>query len=153
MNIGFANGCFDLFHTGHEHFLRECTKHCDYLIVAVNSDRYCTRVKGPDRPVWTWARRMQFVRTIASAVIPFEGREEHLIAEIRPDVVFKGADHAPEFHTALFMRVPGWKSAGREAWDTIPIIVIPRLPGISTSTEIARLGLPGASQEAKNAPP
>ena len=140
MKIGFANGCFDVFHDGHEHFLAQCWKQCDYLIVALNSDRYCARVKGPGRPVWTWSRRMQFVRVNCSAVIPFEGREDNLIMEMRPHVVFKGSDHVSD-GDFLGIRVPGWKEAGAKAWDVIPIVRIERLPGISTSGEIERLGL------------
>jgi D-beta-D-heptose 7-phosphate kinase/D-beta-D-heptose 1-phosphate adenosyltransferase len=142
MKIGFTNGCFDLFHPGHDWYLRQCAKQCDYLIVAVNSDRYCREVKGQGRPLWPWSRRMSFVRTIASAVIPFEGRWQPLVLEIRPQVVFQGE----EYRTAgvggerLAFRKLGWKSQSAP-FDVIPIIYIPRLPGYSTSAEIERSGL------------
>ena len=36
--IGFTNGCFDIFHAGHCHLLKQSKKFCDILIVAVNTD-------------------------------------------------------------------------------------------------------------------
>lgn len=139
MRVGFANGCFDLFHAGHHHYLIECRRHCDYLIVAVNSDAYCRRIKGPDRPYDPLQRRMVHVRAFAEAAVPFEGREESLIMEIRPDVVFKGGDHALPHQTSYAARAPGWKETGEPMW-VAPVIHIPRLPGISTTSEALARG-------------
>lgn len=131
MRIGFANGCWDLLHEGHRHFLTECRLHCNYLIVAVNSDAYCRRVKGADRPYDPLERRMLHVRAFAEAVIPFEGREEKLLMEIRPDVIFKGSDHSPELsHYAA--RVPGWKEADKPWWIA-PVVHIGRHGEFSTT--------------------
>lgn len=140
MIVGFANGCFDLFHEGHRHFLTECRRHCDYLVVAVNSDDYCKRVKGAERPFEPIATRMLHVRTIAEAVFPFEGREQNLIMEIRPDVVFKGGDHGKE--CAIGARVPYWKyrETGEQFW-VAKVVHICRLPHFSTTLEAIRRGL------------
>jgi D-beta-D-heptose 7-phosphate kinase/D-beta-D-heptose 1-phosphate adenosyltransferase len=138
VKIGFTNGCFDVFHPGHEYYLRECQRQCDYLIVALNSDRYCREVKGPDRPVWTWARRMRFVRPLANAVVPFEGRWENLVLEMRPHVIFQGAEYRRGDGTdqRLAMRKIGWKTEGH-GFDIVPIVYIDRLPGYSTTEQIA----------------
>jgi D-beta-D-heptose 7-phosphate kinase/D-beta-D-heptose 1-phosphate adenosyltransferase len=154
MKIGFTNGCFDCFHPGHDHYLRACLRECSYLIVALNSDRYCTEVKGAGRPIWTWARRMRFVRTLCSAVIPFEGRWEKLVLEMRPDVVFQGEEYRRQdaIDTRLAFRKIGWKTEGH-GFDTIPIVYIPRVPGYSTSAEIERYGLQKMPVEPKTAPP
>lgn len=131
---------FDLLHEGHRYFLTECRRGCDYLVVAVNSDAYCRRVKGKDRPYDNLQRRMLHVRSYAEAVIPFDGRQDHLIMEIRPNVVFKGGDHAagPEQYA---MRRPGWKSGDSPSgdWDFAPIIRIERVDGYSTTLEAAKL--------------
>ena len=49
--IGFTNGCFDLLHEGHIHLLEESKKSCDYLIVAINSDKSVKLIKGENRPI------------------------------------------------------------------------------------------------------
>jgi cytidyltransferase-like protein len=129
MRIGMAWGCFDLFHNGHKHFLMQCSQQCQYLIVAVNSDKSVKRLKGDTRPVDNIQIRMRNVHKYADSVLPFEGREDALIMEIRPHVVFKGYDHSkPEF---LAMRKPGWKEHG--LWDTVEVIPISELPGFSTT--------------------
>lgn len=130
MRVGFANGCFDLFHAGHHHFLTECRRHCDYLVVAVNSDEYCRRVKGPTRPFDPLKTRIWNVRQLAEAAIPFEGREEQLILEIRPQIVFKGGDHS-RAQVAYAARGVGWKEGVPLWWA--PVLHIPRLPGVSTT--------------------
>lgn len=48
--VGMANGCFDLFHLGHNDLLRQAKFRCEVLFVAVNSDAAVTKLKGPKRP-------------------------------------------------------------------------------------------------------
>ncbi len=138
MKVGFCNGCFDLFHDGHMHFLREATKHCDYLIVAVNSDRWIRRVKGENRPRQPLELRLKTVRLILialdhpAAVIPFEGREDNLIMEIRPHVIIKGYDH--QTTEKYCVRAPGWKQGA--GWYIIDAVHIGHLPGYSTTAQI-----------------
>lgn len=81
---------------------------------------------------------MWVARQFADAVIPFEGREEMLIMEIRPHVVFKGSDHSPN-QTHYAARVPGWKNYRNGVWAA-PVIHISRLEGYST-TSIAEKAL------------
>lgn len=150
MIVGFANGCFDLFHDGHRHFLIQCRTRCDYLVVAVNHDEYCRRIKGADRPHDPLATRMLHVRAIAEAVIPFGGREERLIMEIRPDIVFKGGDHGKTedgVQVAWGARQPYWKyrESGEQCWFA-RCVHIPRLADFSTTLEAAKRGLPDARQ-------
>lgn len=135
MQIGFANGCFDGMHAGHRHFLLECRKRCDYLIVAVNSDAYCRRVKGPDRPAHSWEERARCVKMLADAVIPFAGHEEALLLEIRPDVVFKGAEY-DRGQIAYGAYGLGWKD-GAECWIA-NIHYVERLAGVSTTAMLER---------------
>ena len=37
MKVGFTCSPFDLLHAGHIEMLRECKKHCDYLICGINT--------------------------------------------------------------------------------------------------------------------
>lgn len=124
MRIGFANGCFDSFHAGHKHFLEECAWQCDYLIVAVNSDEWCRRHKGADRPFNRLWDRLIDVRNFLwflhrnCAVIPFEGNEDSLILNLLPDIVFRGSDHSLKPHLEAL---------------GINVIPVSRLPGVSTT--------------------
>ena len=47
----FTNGCFDILHAGHIHYLSEAANLGDILIIGLNSDTSVNRLKGPGRPV------------------------------------------------------------------------------------------------------
>ena len=140
--IGLTNGCFDLFHDGHFHYLARCKEQCDYLIVALNSDASVTRNKGAARPRQDWGTRMAAVMDtgLVDAVIPFEGRWDKLALEIRPGIVFQGSEYRPKdgCDPVLAMRRIDWKREGH-GFDVVPIIYIDRLEGHSTSLQIAKL--------------
>lgn len=140
MKIGMSNGCFDLFHDGHHHYLARCKEQCDYLIIALNSDASVRRSKGSARPRQEWVTRMEAVMEtgLVDAVIPFEGRWEQLALEIRPAVIFQGAEYKSGEEAMLGMRKINWKSEGH-GFDVVPIIYIERLPGYSTSLQIESL--------------
>lgn len=145
MKIGQANGCFDLFHDGHHHYLARCKEYSDFLIVAVNSDASVQRLKGITRPRQDWPTRMATVMEtgLVDAVIPFEGRWDVLALEVRPHVIFQGEEYRPKDSIAgsqgrLGMRKVGWKTEGH-GFDTVPIIYIERIAGHSTSLQIEKL--------------
>ena len=123
MKIGFANGCFDIFHDGHKHFLTKARACCQHLIVAVNDDASIKRLKGQERPKWPLLCRMQHVKNYADAVIPFDGNPLPLIQAIRPYVLIRGEDQ-----TVL-----------PDEWGSkTGLVVIRRLDGVSTTALIER---------------
>lgn len=129
MRVGLFNGCFNRFHLGHRHALQEARRQCDWLIVAVNSDASVKRLKGPNRPLDPLVKRMIHAYEYADAVIPFEGRVDKLVMEIRPQILFKGYDHSvTDFYA---MRQIGWKDTGK--WDRVEVVQISHLPGYSTT--------------------
>lgn len=140
MKVGLTNGCFDLLHDGHFHYLARCKEGCDYLIVAINSDASVRRNKGPSRPRQDWSTRMSAVMDtgLVDAVIPFEGRWEPLVIEIRPAVVFQGQEYQRGEGEVLGVRKIGWKTEAH-GFDVVPIIFIERLAGHSTSLQIEKL--------------
>ena len=94
--IVFTNGCFDILHAGHVAYLEQARQLGDRLIVAVNSDASVARIKGPERPVNTLARRMQVLAGLKSVdwVVSFdEDTPEPLLDRFRPDVLVKGGDY------------------------------------------------------------
>jgi D-beta-D-heptose 7-phosphate kinase/D-beta-D-heptose 1-phosphate adenosyltransferase len=94
--VGFTNGCFDILHTGHIGLLAAARKHCDRLIVALNSDDSARRLKGPERPLNLLTDRSAILAALQSvdAVISFdEDTPFELIQRLQPDVLVKGGDY------------------------------------------------------------
>ena len=50
MRTVITSGCFDCLHEGHISFLEKSKALGDWLIVLLNTDEYCRRVKGEGRP-------------------------------------------------------------------------------------------------------
>jgi D-beta-D-heptose 7-phosphate kinase/D-beta-D-heptose 1-phosphate adenosyltransferase len=130
--VGFTNGCFDLLHPGHVHLLEEARSKCDRLVVGLNSDASARRLKGPKRPVQPEAARAAVLASLASVdlVVVFEeDTPEALIAELRPDLLMKGADYTLDKVVGGDL-VRGW--GGKVALADL-------LPGHSTSATLARI--------------
>jgi D-beta-D-heptose 7-phosphate kinase/D-beta-D-heptose 1-phosphate adenosyltransferase len=130
--VGFTNGCFDLLHPGHVHLLEEARASCDRLVVGLNSDASVRRLKGPKRPVQPEAARAAVLASLASVdlVVVFEeATPEALIAELRPDLLMKGADYMLEDIVGAEL-VRSW--GGKVALADL-------LPGHSTTATLARI--------------
>jgi len=93
--VVFTNGCFDLIHGGHVHLFHEAKTQGDVLIVAVNSDASIRRLKGPTRPIFPLAERMEVLAALEDIdyVTWFEeDTPQKIIASLLPDVLVKGGD-------------------------------------------------------------
>jgi D-beta-D-heptose 7-phosphate kinase/D-beta-D-heptose 1-phosphate adenosyltransferase len=94
--IVVTNGCFDILHPGHVHYLRQAKALGDRLIVLVNSDASVRRLKGPSRPINPLEHRMTLLAAMECVdwVIPFEDdTPRDLIGLIKPDILVKGGDY------------------------------------------------------------
>ena len=95
--VVFTNGCFDILHAGHVAYLNEAASLGDRLIVAVNSDRSVSALKGPTRPVNHADQRMAVLAGLAAVdhVIEFDtDTPRELLTALRPDVLVKGGDYS-----------------------------------------------------------
>ncbi|MEM5788188.1 MAG: D-glycero-beta-D-manno-heptose 1-phosphate adenylyltransferase [Syntrophobacteraceae bacterium] len=93
--VVFTNGCFDLLHVGHVRYLEEARSLGDALIVAVNTDRSVSGIKGPKRPILPESDRAEVVASLecVTAVTLFDTPDPlPLIRYIVPDLLVKGAD-------------------------------------------------------------
>lgn len=126
--VAFIAGVFDLTHQGHFHILREARKLADYLVVAINDDNYIRTVKHRE-PIYSLNRRIAEIAAtgLADKIVTFHSDPLPLILRFRPDFIVVGDDYTED-------RVVGAKEC-RE-WDG-KVVIIPRLPGLST-TEIIR---------------
>ncbi|MCS6916611.1 MAG: D-glycero-beta-D-manno-heptose 1-phosphate adenylyltransferase [Chitinophagales bacterium] len=129
--IVFTNGCFDLLHAGHLHLLHEARSLGDVLVVGLNSDASVNRLK-PGRPVVSEGDRARLLAALEAvdAVVRFDDDTPlRLIEYIRPDVLVKGADYAPELVVGR-EQVLGYGGA---------VHLVPLLPGYSTSALVERI--------------
>ena len=93
--VVFTNGCFDLLHRGHVHYLETARALGDLLVVAVNGDASVRRLKGPGRPVVPAVERAEVLAALAAVdfvCIFHEPTPERVIRAVRPDVLVKGGD-------------------------------------------------------------
>ena len=97
--VGFTNGCFDLFHIGHLHLIKEAKKYCNYLIIGLNSDESIKRIKGNKRPINNLQFRLKLLESLKfvdKVVVFSEDNPEKLIKQIKPNVLIKGDDYKEE---------------------------------------------------------
>lgn len=94
--IVMTNGCFDILHAGHVHYLTQARQLGHRLLVAVNDDASVRRLKGPHRPINPLAQRLAVLSALACVdwVVPFaEDTPAELICQLRPDILVKGGDY------------------------------------------------------------
>jgi len=101
--IVFTNGCFDILHAGHVHYLEQAKALGDRLVVGLNSDASVSRLKGATRPVNSFENRATVLTGLASVdwVVPFgeqlndqyDDTPYYLIEKVLPDVLVKGGDY------------------------------------------------------------
>lgn len=97
--IVFTNGCFDILHYGHIHYLSEASDLGNKLIIGLNSANSVCRLKGPNRPVNDELTRQHLLAALGfvAAVVVFEEDTPYeLIKIVIPDVLVKGGDWQPK---------------------------------------------------------
>ncbi|MBK7335591.1 MAG: D-glycero-beta-D-manno-heptose 1-phosphate adenylyltransferase [Saprospirales bacterium] len=99
LRVVFTNGCFDILHFGHIHYLAQARDLGDRLVVGMNSGDSVRRLKGPGRPINDEATRLHLLAALSmvDAVTSFEEDTPYeLIRLLLPDILVKGGDWAPE---------------------------------------------------------
>lgn len=97
--IVFTNGCFDVLHYGHIHYLSEAKSFGDVLIIGLNTDQSVSQLKGKDRPIngeYYRAIQLAAMQFIDAVVYFSEDTPQKLIELIRPQVLVKGGDYKKE---------------------------------------------------------
>lgn len=95
--VVFTNGCFDILHAGHIHYLEFAKQQGDILILGLNSDFSVKRNKGESRPINCEQDRAAVVAAIEfiDYVVLFNEDEPlDVIAKIIPNILVKGKDWA-----------------------------------------------------------
>lgn len=93
--IVFTNGCFDILHYGHLHYLSAARDLGERLVIGLNSAASVSRLKGPNRPINDELTRTRLLAAleVVDAVVVFESDTPlELIQHIQPDILVKGGD-------------------------------------------------------------
>ena len=132
--IVFTNGCFDVLHRGHAHYLWQASLLGDVLVVGVNADESVRALKGPTRPVMPEAERVELVAALefVGLVVLFpEVDVVSLLEELQPEVYVKGGDYTLDTINQDERRVV--ESYGGR------IEILDHIPGTSTTDVIAKI--------------
>lgn len=130
--VVFTNGCFDLLHRGHVRHLEQARALGDCLVLGLNSDRSVRALKGEGRPIVPADERAEVLAALACVdyVCIFDAPDPAgVIAALKPDVLVKGGDWAPE---AIVGREIVEARGGR-------VLSLPYVEGASTSALIRRI--------------
>jgi len=130
--VVWTNGVFDVFHIGHLESLRAARAFGDVLVVGVNGDASVRANKGPDRPIFPCAERVQLLAALdlVDAILVFDdATPERVLSAIKPDVHVKGADYATK---------PIPERALVEAYGG-RVELVPLVPGRSSTDTLERL--------------
>lgn len=132
--VGFTSGAFDILHAGHVKYLEEAKKHCDILIVGVNTDESVKEYKGADRPIVPEAARVAVIAGLESVdyVFTFSERRNRVnIETLKPDLYINAGDYKKEQLTSKDVVE---KYGGQ-------VLLIPPEAGFSTSDIINKICL------------
>ena len=130
--VVFTNGCFDLLHGGHVHYLQQARALGDCLVVALNDDASVRLLKGDERPLRPQNERARVLAALACVdyVVLFgEATPLALIKSLKPDVLVKGGDYTLE-------TVMGRKEVEASGGT---VHLIPYVEGVSTTELVARI--------------
>ncbi len=112
MKTGFACGVFDLFHAGHVLMLMECKKHCDYLVVAVNTAGNIDNTINPGKqgPVYALSERKLILEACkyVDEVVVYNSEDEllTLLSSRKFDLRFLGDDYRGRSITGENLNIP-----------------------------------------------
>lgn len=93
----YTGGTFDLFHSGHVNFLRQCKEIGDYVVVSLNTDEFIYRYKG-EYPIISYEQRKDVLLSCkyVDEVIPNNKGEDSKpsILSVNPKFIVIGSDWA-----------------------------------------------------------
>jgi rfaE bifunctional protein nucleotidyltransferase chain/domain len=129
-----TNGCFDLLHVGHVHYLQAARALGDALVVGLNGDRSVRELKGKGRPINNERDRAEVLAALECVdlvtIFP-QMRATQFISVSNPAIYVKGGDYTSDTLNAKERAV--LKKVGAE------IRILPFEKGYSTSLLLERM--------------
>jgi len=128
--ILYTGGTFDLFHYGHVNFLKQCSKLCDNVVVALNTDEFVAQYKNPTIMSYEERRKSLLSCQYVRSVIPNEGGSDSkpAILSVKPDIIAIGDDWAKKDYYKQMNFTQEWLEE-----QGIVLVYIPYTRGISSS--------------------
>ncbi len=91
----YTGGTFDLFHFGHQNFLRQCRNLSNHVVVALNTDNFVKRFKNK-KPILNFNERKKSLlfSPFVDEVVKNEDGEDSTkcILNVRPEIIAVGDD-------------------------------------------------------------
>ena len=129
--VVYTGGTFDLFHSGHVNFLRQCKIIGDIVVVALNTDEFIERYKG-SKPVVPYESRKLVLEACkyVDEVIPNSDGEDSkpTILKVSPDFIVIGSDWAKKDYYKQMNFTQEWLDN-----EKIILTYIPYTQGISST--------------------
>lgn len=120
--VGFTCGAWDLLHAGHILALHEAAKHCDRLIVGLQTDPSIDRPGLKNKPIQSLRERfihLAAVKYVDQIVVyNTEADLEKLLISLRPDVRIIGADWRGKSFTGHQLDIPVVFTARNHRYST-----------------------------------
>lgn len=128
MKKGFACGVFDLFHAGHVLMLKECSEHCDYLIVALNAaESFSEEISpGKRKPVYSLAERKLIIESCryVDEVLTYNSEDElyEIMKAKKINIRFLGEDYKGKPITGADLGIEIYYTSRSHGYSTTDVI-------------------------------
>lgn len=131
----YTGGTFDLFHFGHQNFLKQCKNIADEVVVSLNTDDFVERFKG-SKPILNFKEREQslnYCKFVDSVIKNGAGEDSRsCILTVNPQIIAIGDDWAHKDYYKQMCFDQRWLDDNQ-----ITLVYIPYTRGIS-ATEIKK---------------
>lgn len=127
MIIGYTQGTYDMFHIGHLNLIKNAKKHCDYLIVGVNSDSLVETYKNK-KAIVPLEERISIIEELKSVdkVISCDTLDkESVVKKYSINKIFIGDDWSKD---------PRWLKDKKDMEKIgVEVVFLPHTSGISST--------------------
>ena len=128
--IIYCGGTFDLFHSGHVNFLRQCAN-LGKVAIALNTDEFVSSYKGK-APIMTYSEREKVLLSCkyVHCVVPNLSNQDSkpTILKVKPDVIAIGTDWMGKDYYAQMGFTQEWLDK-----HNIVLVYVPYTLNISTT--------------------
>ena len=140
-------GVFDYFHLGHLRLFKQCRQYADYLIVAVQEEKYVLKYKPHAKLLYSTSERVEILESlrVVDEVYVYETVSPQTLEKMDFDILALGEDH----RGGRFDEVEIWcRNHGKD------VVRLKRTEGISSTMIKSNLAddLGGSSQNSEADP-